>query len=64
MWRTDQGHVLRHCYPGPFSDASYKIGHARINGIVRVLCKTRLIFPPINGPNELWTVHGPRHYVS
>ena len=18
MWRTDQGHVLRHCYPGPF----------------------------------------------
>ena len=19
MWRTDQGHVLRHCYPGPSS---------------------------------------------
>ena len=18
MWRSDQGHVLRHCYPGPF----------------------------------------------
>ena len=25
--------------------------HARINGTVRVLFKTRLIFPRINGPN-------------
>ena len=27
---------------------------ARINGTVRVLCKTRLIFPRINGPIGSW----------
>ena len=28
----------------------FKIKHARINGTVRILCKTRVIFPRINGP--------------
>ena len=39
----------------------YKITHARINGTVRVLFKTRLIFPRINGPT---VSHVPRVMTS